>query len=247
MLTDKRIEDVRIVINGGGAAGIRIGELFREAGAQHIMMCDSRGVIHDGRDNLNPQKLQFAVKTDCRCLEDAVKGADVFIGVSKPNLLTGDMVKSMADKPAVFAMSNPVPEIMPEEAREARPDAYIATGRSDYPNQINNVLGFPFIFRGALDVRARDITTAMKLACSDALADLARREVPDYIRRVYRGAELTFGREYMIPKPFDKRVFVEASSAVAEAAMKDGVARMTIDIDKYRADLTKKIETMLSE
>ncbi len=168
-------------------------------------MCDSKGVIHDGRDDLTDKKRQFAYSTDCRCLADVMKGADVFIGVSVPGVVTADMVASMAPEPAIFAMANPVPEIMPEEVTAIRDDVYMATGRSDYPNQINNVLGFPFIFRGALDVQATDITMNMKIACSNALAELARQEVPDYIREAYGGIDLSFGREYLIPKPFDRR------------------------------------------
>ncbi|MFC1606435.1 malic enzyme-like NAD(P)-binding protein [Candidatus Latescibacterota bacterium] len=246
-LTEKSIADIKIVINGGGAAGIRIGELFRYAGAQHIFMCDSKGVIHEGRTDLSVQKQQFANDTDDRTLGDIMKGADVFIGVSKPGLVDEDMVNSMAPDPAVFAMSNPIPEIMPEIVREARVDAYIATGRSDYPNQINNVLGFPFIFRGALDVRASDITMGMKVACSEALADIARQPVPDYICEAYGGNCLDFGHDYLIPKPFDRRIFVQASAAVAEAAMKDGVARITVDIDEYRASLEKTAKKMIRE
>ncbi|MFC1485578.1 malic enzyme-like NAD(P)-binding protein, partial [Candidatus Latescibacterota bacterium] len=202
LLTGKKIEDIVVVINGGGAAGIRIGELIRHAGVRTIFMMDSCGVIHDARDNLTLQKRQFAVRTSARTLADVMKGADVFIGVSFPNLVTQDMVRSMAPSPAIFAMANPEPEIRPELVREVRPDACIATGRSDYPNQINNVLGFPFIFRGALDVRATDITTGMKIACADALARLARDHVPDYICRAYGVEFLEFGPEYLIPKPF---------------------------------------------
>lgn len=244
LLSGKKIGDIAIVINGGGAAGIRIGELFRHAGAQRIFMCDSRGVIHNGRSDLNPQKQQFAEKTDCRSLEDILRGADVFIGVSKPGLVTAEMVRSMAAQPAVFAMANPEPEVRPEVVRSARDDAYIATGRSDYPNQINNVLGFPFIFRGALDVRAMDITMNMKIACANALAELAREEVPDSVRAAYNGITLEFGRDYFIPKPFDRRVFVRASSAVAEAAIRDGAARKVIDIGEYRRELQRKVEML---
>ncbi|MFC1650919.1 malic enzyme-like NAD(P)-binding protein [Candidatus Latescibacterota bacterium] len=239
LLTGKKIGDIKIVINGGGAAGIRIGELFRYAGAETILMCDSRGVIHDGRDDLTEKKLSFAVSSKHRTLEDVMKGADVFIGVSLPRLVTQDMVKSMAPNPAIFAMANPEPEILPELILEVRSDAYIATGRSDYPNQINNVLGFPFIFRGALDVRASEITMNMKIACAKALAELARIEVPDYICAAYGGINLEFGRDYLIPKPFDRRVFVHASAGVAEAAMKDSVAGITVEIEKYRYDLGK--------
>ncbi|MFC1537999.1 malic enzyme-like NAD(P)-binding protein [Candidatus Latescibacterota bacterium] len=238
--TGKKIGDIKIVINGGGAAGIRIGELFRYAGAKTIFMCDSRGVIHDGREDLTEKKQSFAVSTKHRTLKDVMKDADVFIGVSLPRLVSQEMVKSMASKPAIFAMANPEPEIMPELITEVRSDAYIATGRSDYPNQINNVLGFPFIFRGALDVRASEITMNMKIACAKALAELARQEVPDYIREAYDGIKLEFGRDYLIPKPFDRRVFVQASAGVAEAAMNDGVAGRTIDIEKYKEDLGKK-------
>jgi len=244
LLTGKSMDGIRIVISGGGAAGIRIGELFKYAGANDIIMCDSKGVIHDGRGDLTSYKARFAVSTGCRTLADAMKGADVFIGVSKPGIVNGEMVAVMAPEPAVFAMANPVPEIMPEEIQRVRSDAYIATGRSDYPNQINNVLGFPFIFRGALDVRATDITMNMKIACSDALAELAREAVPDYIRRAYGGIDLEFGRNYLIPKPFDKRVFVRASAAVAEAAVEDGVARRPVDIAEYRAELEKKAEAL---
>ena len=245
LLAGKKISDIKIVIAGGGAAGIRIGELFRYAGAEDIKMCDSRGVIHKKREDLTESKKQFAVNTGCRTLVDAMKGADVFIGVSKPGIVTPEMIASMAPEPAVFAMANPDPEILPEEIMIARSDAYIATGRSDYPNQINNVLGFPFIFRGALDVRADDITMNMKIACSNALAELARDEVPAYIRDAYGGISLEFGRDYLIPKPFDKRVFVRASSAVAEAAIKDGVAGNPVEIEDYRVELEKKAEKLL--
>jgi len=237
LVTGKRIEDIVVVINGGGAAGIRIGELFKHAGVRTIFMVDSKGVIHDGRDNLTPKKEQFAVKTSARTLADVMKDADVFVGVSFPNLVTRDMVRLMAPAPAIFAMANPEPEIRPELVREVRTDACIATGRSDYPNQINNVLGFPFIFRGALDVRATDITIGMKLACADALARIAREEVPRYICRAYGLACLEFGPDYLIPKPFDRRVKVEASAAVAEAAMKDGVAKKQINPEEYRRGL----------
>ena len=243
-LTEKNIGDIKIVINGGGAAGIRIGELFRYSGAQHIVMCDSKGVIHSGRTDLGFKKQQFAISTRDRNLADALKGADVFIGVSKPRLVDEDMVRSMAPEPAVFAMSNPDPEIMPEKVSEAREDAYIATGRSDYPNQINNVLGFPFIFRGALDVRATDITMNMKVACANALAELAREPVPEYICEAYGGVSLDFGRDYLIPKPFDRRVLVRASTAVADAAMEDGVARVQVDIGEYKKGLEKKAEQL---
>ena len=205
-------------------------------------MCDSRGVIFDGRDDLTEKKRQFAVSTPHRTLADVMKGADVFIGVSLPRLVNEEMVRSMAPEPAIFAMANPEPEIMPEAVRSVRSDAYIATGRSDYPNQINNVLGFPFIFRGALDVRASDITMNMKIACAEALAEIAREEVPEYICEAYGGISLEFGADYLIPKPFDRRVFVHASSRVAEAAMKDSVAGKSLDVEKYREGLERKGE-----
>jgi malate dehydrogenase (oxaloacetate-decarboxylating)(NADP+) len=247
LLTGKNQADVKIVINGGGAAGIRIGELFRHAGVRNIFMCDSKGVIHSGRKDLNAQKLQFAMETESRTLADVLCGADVFIGVSKPRLVSEEMVKSMAPEPAIFAMANPEPEVRPEVVKAARSDAYIATGRSDYPNQINNVLGFPFIFRGALDVRAKDITLNMKIACSEALAEIAREEVPENVRKAYGGVDLAFGREYLIPKPFDRRIFVRASSAVAEAAIKDGVARTIVDIAEYTKTLEKKVKELWTE
>ena len=245
LMTGKNIEEIKIVINGAGAAGIRICELFKVAGAQHVIMCDSQGVISQKRENLSPKKKQFAACTECRTVGDALKGADVFIGVSRPNVITAEMIKSMASDPAVFAMANPVPEIMPEEVQMVRPDAFIATGRSDYPNQINNVLGFPFIFRGALDTRASDITMNMKIASSDALAELAREEVPEYICKAYGGIRLAFGRDYLIPKPFDRRVFIQASSAVAEAALRDGVARKSLTITDYKTELALKAEKLL--
>jgi malate dehydrogenase (oxaloacetate-decarboxylating)(NADP+) len=238
--TGKKIGEIAVVVNGGGAAGIRIGELFRHAGVTHILMVDSRGVIHEGREDLNPQKRAFAVRTRARTLADAMKGADVFIGVSVPGVVTGEMVKSMGRSPAVFAMANPEPEIRPELVRSVRRDAFIATGRSDYPNQVNNVLGFPFIFRGTLDARASDITLGMKTACADALARLARGPVPDYICRAYGVDRLEFGPDYLIPKPFDRRVLVEASAAVAEAAVRDGVARVKLDAVAYRETLAAR-------
>ena len=240
-LTGKSISDVKIVINGGGAAGIRIGELFRYAGANNILMCDSKGVIHSGRKDLTHEKVQFAAETPHRNLRDAMKGSDVFIGVSKPNLVDEDMVKNMADEPAIFAMSNPDPEVTPELVKSVRGDVWMATGRSDYPNQINNVLGFPFIFRGALDVRASEITMNMKTACSEALAELAREKVPDYICNAYDMETIEFGREYLIPKPFDRRVFIRASSAVAEAAIKDGIAGNPLNMNEYRKSLEEKV------
>ena len=202
------------------------------------MMLDSKGVIYKGRtEGMNKYKERFVVDTDCRTLADAVRGADVFYGLSVANVLTPEMVKSMATDPFIFAMANPDPEIRYELAKEARPDAIIATGRSDYPNQVNNVLGFPFIFRGALDVRARAINEEMKFAASQALYNLTREDVPDSVLRAYGVESMKFGPEYIIPKPLDPRVLLWESPAVAKAAMETGVARKPIDIDEYREQL----------
>ncbi|HXF85783.1 MAG TPA: NADP-dependent malic enzyme [Anaerolineales bacterium] len=238
-LVGKKHEEIRMVISGAGASAISCAELAIRWGVkrENIMLVDSKGVVHTGRTDLNKYKQRFAVDTDARTLADAVRGADVFYGLSVANVLTPDMVKSMAEDPIVFAMANPDPEIKPELAREARKDVIIATGRSDYPNQVNNVLGFPFIFRGALDVRAKAINDEMKLAASRALAALAKEDVPDSVIRAYGGESIKFGREYIIPKPLDPRVLLWEAPAVAEAAMKTGVARKRIDIEEYREQL----------
>ncbi|MGA1843225.1 MAG: malic enzyme-like NAD(P)-binding protein [bacterium] len=234
-LAHKALEDLSVVINGAGAAGIRIAETIKNEGVRRILLVDSKGVIHDRRDDLNPYKTAFAASTSKRSLADAMQNADVFIGVSVPRLVTPAMVRSMADYPAIFAMANPDPEITPEEVREAmgkRP--YImATGRSDYPNQINNVLGFPYIFRGALDVQAKRISPSMKRAAAESLAGVARLEAPDHVRAAYPDADLSFGPQYIIPKPFDHRLLVEVSLAVAEAACREGNASIT-DLTFYR-------------
>ncbi len=245
----KKIDNVKIVMNGAGAAGIAIAKMLVTAGAkkENIIMCDSRGVIYKGREaGMNKYKEEFANDTSARTLEDAMKGADLFIGVSKKDVVSQEMVKSMADKPAIFAMANPDPEIRPEKVFEVRKDAIVATGRSDYPNQVNNVLCFPFLFRGALDVRAKKITPNMKLAAVKALADLAKEEVPEYILKVYNVDKLEFGPEYIIPKPFDPRVLTRMAIGVAKAAMEDNVARQPIDdFDKYREELQKKGQSLI--
>jgi malate dehydrogenase (oxaloacetate-decarboxylating)(NADP+) len=235
-ITGKKIEDLKFVINGAGAAGIACGEFYIGLGAkrENIIMCDSRGVIYKGRGaGMNPYKERFALETDKRTLADAFEGADVFMGVSVANVVTKEMVKSMADNPIIFAMANPDPEITWEDAHEARPDVIMGTGRSDYPNQVNNVLGFPFIFRGALDVRATNVNMEMKVAAAKALAALAHEDVPDSVLKAYGVDSIHFGKEYLIPKPLDPRVLTHVAPAVARAAMETGVARKMIDIDAY--------------
>jgi malate dehydrogenase (oxaloacetate-decarboxylating)(NADP+) len=240
-IVGKKWDEIRLVISGAGASAISCAELAISWGVkrENIMLCDSRGVVYKGRtEGMNKYKERFLVDTDARTLEDAVRGADVFYGLSIANVLTPDMVKSMAESPIIFAMANPDPEIKPELAHEARNDVIIATGRSDYPNQVNNVLGFPFIFRGALDVRAKAINEEMKFAASQALAALAKEDVPDSVLRAYGKESLKFGRDYIIPTPLDPRVLLWEAPAVAEMAMKSGVARKMIDIDEYREQLT---------
>jgi malate dehydrogenase (oxaloacetate-decarboxylating)(NADP+) len=239
-LVGKKHSDVRVVISGAGASAISCAELAIRWGVkrENIMLCDSKGVVYKGRTvGMNKYKERFAMDTDCRTLADAIRGADVFYGLSVANVMSPEMVKSMAQDPIVFAMANPDPEINPDLAKEARKDVIIATGRSDYMNQINNVLGFPFIFRGALDVRAKAINEEMKFAASQALASLAKEDVPDSVIRAYGGESIKFGREYIIPKPLDPRVLLWEAPAVAAMAMKTGVARKMIDIDEYRQQL----------
>ena len=237
----KDISKVQIVVNGAGAAAISCTKLYMALGAkkENIVMLDSKGVITSDREKLTEQKKLFATdRRDIHTLEEAVKGADVFVGLSKGNVLTQAMVRSMADKPIVFALANPVPEISYEEATAARPDVLMATGRSDYPNQINNVIGFPYIFRGALDVHARAINEEMKMAAVLAIADLAKQTVPDVVNQLYHVNELTFGPDYFIPKPVDPRLITEVSAAVAKAAIDSGVARKEItDWDAYKQNL----------
>lgn len=236
-ITDRTIDDVQVVFSGAGASALSTAEHFRRLGvpAENILIVDSKGVIYEGREEgMNEYKEPFAVPTEKRTLSDAFEGADVFVGLSVKGLVKPEMVASMAKDPIIFALANPDPEILPEEVFAVRDDAIMATGRSDYPNQVNNVLGFPFIFRGALDVRARSINPEMMLAATRALAELARLEVPDAVRGAYDGSEIAFGREYLIPKPFDSRVLLHVSPAVAGAAMESGVAREMVDIDDYR-------------
>ena len=243
-IAGKRLDQVRIVINGAGAAGIACARMFVLAGArrEHITMLDSHGVIYAGRtQGMNPYKAEFAQATEARSLADAVRGADVFVGVSVADVLTPEMLLSMARPPIVFAMANPDPEISYELAKATCPDAIVATGRSDYPNQINNVLGFPFIFRGALDVQASQINDEMKLAACHALAALAREDVPDSVLNAYNLEVLKFGPDYIIPKPFDPRVLLWEAPAVAEAAMRTGVARRNIDLAAYREQLEARL------
>ncbi len=238
----KDIKKVKIVVNGAGAAAISCTKLYMAIGAQkeNILMLDSKGVITSDRENLNEQKKFFATdRRDVHTLEEAVKGADVFVGLSKGNVLSKEMVKTMAKDPIIFALANPVPEISYEDAMEARPDTLMSTGRTDYPNQINNVIGFPYIFRGALDVHATAINEEMKLAAVHAIADLAKQPVPDVVNDVYKVNNLTFGRQYFIPKPVDPRLITEVSAAVAKAAIESGVARKTItDWDEYKHSLS---------
>ncbi len=236
----KKLENARIVVNGAGAAAISCTRLYCSFGArkENIVMLDSRGVIRVDRENLTEQKREFATTRDIHTLEEAVKDADVFVGLSKGNVLSKDMVRSMAKNPIIFALANPVPEISYEDAKDARPDVLMSTGRTDYPNQINNVIGFPYIFRGALDTAAKAINEEMKLAAARAIADLARRPVPDIVNRAYHVRNFTFGPDYFIPKPVDPRLITEVSMAVAKAAIESGVARKVItDWKAYRQQL----------
>ncbi|MEP2029739.1 MAG: NADP-dependent malic enzyme [Paracoccaceae bacterium] len=248
-LTKKKIEDVRIVVNGAGAAGIACLELLKFMGVRHqnCIMCDTKGVIYQGRtEGMNQWKSAHAINTDMRSLEDAMKGADVFLGVSVKGAVTPKMLASMADSPVIFAMANPDPEITPEEAHAVREDAIVATGRSDYPNQVNNVLGFPYLFRGALDIHARAINDEMKIGCARALAELAREDVPDEVALAY-GTNLKFGRDYIIPTPFDPRLIHRIPPAVARAGMDTGAARRPIiDMDAYEVSLKSRMDPSAS-
>ena len=245
-LTGRDMSTIKVVANGAGAASIACVELIKRMGVHHdnVIMCDSRGVIYQGREGgMNQWKSAHAVKTEARTLEEAMVGADCFLGLSVKDAVSQDMVKSMADKPIIFAMANPDPEILPEDVKAVRPDALIATGRSDYPNQINNVLGFPYIFRGALDVRASTINDAMKISAAQAIAELAREDVPDEARAAYSGESLQYGPEYMIPAPFDPRLIKAIPQAVARAAMDSGVARVPIiDMEAYGKELSARLD-----
>jgi len=248
-LSGKKIGDVRIVLNGAGAAGIACLELLKSMGAKHdnCLMCDTKGVIYQGRtEGMNQWKSAHAANTTLRTLEQAMDGADVFLGVSAKGAVTPEMVSSMAENPVIFAMANPDPEITPEEAHAVRPDAIVATGRSDYPNQVNNVLGFPYLFRGALDIHARAINDEMKIACAKALAALAREDVPDEVAMAY-GRKLSFGRDYIIPTPFDPRLIYVIPPAVAKAGMDTGVARRPIvDLHAYEISLKSRMDPTAS-
>lgn len=243
-LTGRELATTRVVCNGAGAAGIACIELIKAMGVPHdnVILCDTKGVIYKGRtEGMNQWKSAHAVETEARSLYDAMKGADVFLGVSAKGALTEDMLRAMAPNPIIFAMANPDPEVTPEEAHSVRDDAIVATGRSDYPNQVNNVLGFPYIFRGALDVQATTINDEMKVACAHALAELAREEVPDEVAAAYRGNRPKFGPEYIIPVPFDPRLISTIPPAVAQAAMDSGVARRPIvDMEAYRHQLSAR-------
>jgi malate dehydrogenase (oxaloacetate-decarboxylating)(NADP+) len=236
-IVGKDIQKVRVVFCGGGAAAIACANLYINLGVkrENILMADSKGVIYKGRkEGMNPYKERFAVETDRRTISQALEGADAFVGVSVKDGISVEMVKKMAKDPIVFAMANPDPEVLPEEVLKVRPDAIMATGRSDYPNQVNNVLGFPFIFRGALDTMSTAINEEMKMAAVKALAQLAKQDVPESVSRAYGGQQFKFGREYLIPKPFDRRALLWVATAVAEAAMKSGVARKNLDLSQYR-------------
>ncbi|MGP1394095.1 MAG: NADP-dependent malic enzyme [Inquilinaceae bacterium] len=245
-ITGRSIDQVKVVVNGAGAAAIASVELFKTMGMPHdnVLLCDRSGVIYQGRtDNMNQWKSGHAAATKARTLAEAVAGADVFLGLSAKGAMTQDMVTSMADRPIIFALANPDPEILPDDIKAVRRDAIIATGRSDYPNQVNNVLGFPYIFRGALDVRARTIDHGMKIAAARALAELAREDVPDEVDAAYAGRRLRYGPDYIIPVPFDPRLIVTVPPAVAQAAMDSGVARRPIeDMDRYRQALRARLD-----
>ena len=243
-ITGKNFDEIQVVFSGAGAAGIGCARFYRDLGVpvENMILCDSHGVIYDGRTAaVNEYKAEFSRKTQARTLADAMKGADVFCGLSQAGLVTADMVRSMNREPIIFAMANPDPEVTPEQVREVRDDVIMATGRSDYPNQVNNVLGFPFIFRGALDVRASAINEAMKLAAAHALAELAKRGkvVPQIVRDAYGNENFELGPNYIIPKPFDPRILTYVVPAVAQAAMDSGVARRKVDIVEYGHQLSK--------
>jgi len=237
-LTGKKVDEIKVVISGAGAAGISCARMYRALGVRHIIMCDSKGVISINRTDLNKYKMEFAVETSATRLYEAIEGADMFLGLSVAGALTKEMVSMMAPEPVIFALANPTPEILPEEIKEVRNDAIIATGRSDYPNQTNNVLGFPFIFRGALDVRARKITEGMKMAAAKALACLAKEPVPYYVKAAYHNQNITYGKEHIIPLPFNKEALIWVASAVAKTAIEEGVARVdSYDDEEYKEHL----------
>lgn len=241
-LSNKKIEEIKIVIIGAGAAGIASANMYKNLGATNIVMLDSKGVIHSKRTDLNAYKKAFAIETDDRDITDALKGADMMLGLSKGNTVTPEMVKNMAQDAIIFACANPTPEITPDRVEKVRPDIIMGTGRSDYPNQVNNVLGFPFIFRGALDSGAKKITENMKMAAAKALAALAKEPVPYYVKAIYNDPNLVYGKKHIIPTPFSKEALVWVASAVAHAAFEDGVTDMkSCDIEGYREKLRKMI------
>ena len=242
-LVQKDIARIKVVFAGAGAAAIATAEHYVRLGVtrENIVMCDHKGVIYQGREGLDEFKQRFAGDTKARSLAEALQGADVFVGLSVAGIVTGEMLQGMAKRPVIFALANPTPEIMPDEARKARPDAIVATGRSDFPNQVNNVLGFPFIFRGALDVRAKKINDEMEMAATRALAALAKEEVPESVTRAYGIDKLKFGPDYLIPKPFDPRVLLWVAPAVAWAAVASGIAGRIIDVEEYRAELEARL------
>jgi malate dehydrogenase (oxaloacetate-decarboxylating)(NADP+) len=243
VVVKKDIAKIKIVFAGAGAAALATAEHYTRLGVvrENIVMCDHKGVIYKTREGLDEFKQRFAADTKARSLAEALQGADVFVGLSVAGIVTGDMLQGMAKKPVIFALANPTPEIMPDEAKKARPDAIVATGRSDFPNQVNNVLGFPFIFRGALDVRAKQINEEMEMAATRALAALAKEEVPESVSRVYGDDKLKFGPDYLIPKPFDPRVLLWVAPAVAWAAVASGIAGHVIDVEAYRAELEARL------
>ncbi|MDP1784134.1 MAG: malic enzyme-like NAD(P)-binding protein, partial [Sulfuricurvum sp.] len=240
LLTKRVLQEIKLVIVGAGAAALSCARLYRFMGIKNIFMIDSKGVIHEGRSDLNAYKKEFMAPNGTT-VDELFDHADVVVGLSKPGSFSIENIIRMAPNPIIFTLANPTPELFPEEVKAARPDAIIATGRSDFPNQVNNVLGFPFIFRGAMDVRAKTINMEMKVAASMALAALAQAEVPEYLNEIY-GTQLVFGKEYIIPKPFDKRLIVEVSSSVAQAAFNSGVARMdAFDIESYKRELAERL------
>lgn len=247
-IAEKKLENVKIIMNGAGAAGIACLEILKSMGAKNIVLCDKQGVIHkDRKEDMNKWKEKYAIDTKERSLLDAIKGADVFIGLSAKDVLSEEMLKSMGKDPIIFALANPDPEIRPEFAKSVRPDAIIATGRSDYNNQVNNVMGFPYIFRGALDVHATTINEEMKIAAADAIAKLAREPVPNEISAAYGGRKMSYGREYIIPTPFDPRLISMVSPAVAKAAVTSGVARKEIeDWNEYASQLKSRLAKALN-
>ena len=248
-ISNKKIEDVKVVVNGAGASAIACTNLFKSSGVknENVIMCDRKGVIYKGRENVDQFKSAHAVNTKLRTLEEAIKNADVFLGLSAKDVVSKSMIKSMSNNPIIFACANPDPEIKPEDIKEVRSDAIIATGRSDYPNQVNNLIGFPYIFRGALDVRAKEINEEMKVAAAKAIALLAREDVPDEVVSAYGGDRPRYGKEYIIPSTFDPRLISVIPSAVAEAAMKSGAARKKIEnLEEYKVELTNRLDPSMS-